>query len=208
MIYSKLAKWPAILARSRALLPRHRPMSSVAPTFSSSGDTGDIVARLGPARVATMIMTGKPNRPLPDSFNVDLEEFMPAAISAASVVTAAMAEGDWDSLSGLVEEECASEMRRVMAQLSLEERQLSVLNSEDVFFSFVCNEHKCDSGNDLHLVVFSLPKLGYIKSIVKENQEIKQKIGEEIKQTVVNFKEREKEGDKGDKEALKEHIRK
>ena len=46
---------------TRCVISRYQmlmKMSTVAPTFSSSGDNSKIVTRLGPNRVSTMIMTG------------------------------------------------------------------------------------------------------------------------------------------------------
>ena len=147
----------------KSLIPKSgtRLMSSLAPTFTSSGG-GDqsIVTKLAPSSIATMIMTGKPVRPFPASYEVKLDEFTPAAISAVSVVTRAMVDGEWESLTGLVDDQCIREMKSIMALLSRDEKELSVVNSEDVFFSFISNPTNCSAGNDLHLVLFSLPQLG------------------------------------------------
>ena len=46
---------------TRCVISRYQmlmKMSTVAPTFSSSGDNSKIVTALGPNRVSTMIMTG------------------------------------------------------------------------------------------------------------------------------------------------------
>ena len=79
-----------------------RLMSSQAPTFSSTNDTSKVVARLGMPNIATMVLSGKPNRPFPDSYQVDLDSFTPAAISAVSMITEAMSNQEWDSLEDLV----------------------------------------------------------------------------------------------------------
>ena len=157
MILTKLSR------HLKPLIPKSgtRLMSSVAPTFTSSGG-GDqsIVTKLPPSSIATMITTGKPTRPFPASYEVNLDEFTPAAISAVSMVTRAMAEGEWETLTGLVDDQCLMEMKSIMALLSSDEKELSVVNSEDVFFSFISNPTNCSSGNDLHLVLFFLPHLG------------------------------------------------
>ena len=181
-------------------------MSVLAPTFSSTGDTESIVTKLGPPRIATMIMSGKPNRPLPSSFNVDLEEFLPGAISAVSVVTTAMAEDDWESLTGLVEQRCVSSLRPMMGALTTEERELTKLRSDDVFLSFISNPEDCESGNNLHIVTFSLPQLGEAKSLVSKNAEVKDSANEAIKAKMKAYKE-EKEQGQADKEAVKEDIK-
>ena len=166
MIPLKLFQASMNLQRSVVQNIRLRAMSVQAPTFSSSGDTENIVTKLCPNRIATMIITGKPNRPLPASYNLDLEEFLPGAISAVSVVTNAMADDDWESLPGLVESRCVRNLRSVMSALSPEERELTRLNSDDVFLSFISNPENCASGNDLKIVTHSLPQLGEAKSRV------------------------------------------
>ena len=138
-----------------------RFMSSQSPTFSSSNDTSKIVARLGLPNIATMVLSGKPNRPFPDSYQVDLDSFTPAAISAVSMITEAMSQQDWDSLEDLVQEDCTVELKNIMDNQSEEERQLVHLKTEDVFFSFISNAENCQSGNSLNLVTFSCPNLGW-----------------------------------------------
>ena len=137
-----------------------RLMSSQSPTFSSTNDKSKIVARLGMNNIATMVLAGKPNRPLPDSFQVDLESFTPAAISAVSMITEAMSHQDWDSLEDLVQDDCVVELRNIITNQSEEEKQLVQLKTEDVFFSFISNTENCNSGNSLNLVTFSCPNLG------------------------------------------------
>ena len=206
MIPLKLFRASTSLQRSLVQNIRLRAMSVQAPTFSSSGDTEKIVTKLGPNRIATMIMMGKPNRPLPASYNVDLEEFLPGAISAVSVVTNAMADDDWESLPGLVESQCVSNLRPVISALSPEERELTRLNADDVFLSFISNAENCASGNDLKIVTFSLPQLGEAKSLVDKNKEVKDNANEAIKAKMKAYKE-EKEQGHVDKDAVKEDIR-
>lgn len=207
MIPLKLFQASTGLQRSLVQNIRLRPMSVLAPTFSSSGDTESIVTKLGPNRIATMIITGRPNRPLPDSFNVDLEEFLPGAISAVSVVTSAMAEDDWESLPGLVEARCISNLRPMMSGLSPEERELTRLRSDDVFLSFISNPENCASGTDLKLVTFSLPQLGEAKSLVDKNKEVKDNANEAMRAKVKAYKEEKEQGHVVDKDAVKEDIR-
>ena len=205
MIPSRLFKVSSSLQRSLVQNIRLRPMSVQAPTFSSSGDTDSIVTKLGPNRISTMIITGKPNRPLPPSYNVDLEEFLPGAISAVSEVTGKMAEDDWDSLSGLVEQRCVSSLRPVISALSPEERELTKLNSDDVFLSFISNPENCESGNDFHIVTFSLPQLGEAKSLVgKVRNNNYEAIKAKMKAYI--YKE-EKEQGPVDNDAVKEAFR-
>merc|ERR1719378_1107504 len=129
-------------------------------------------------------MTGEPTRPFPASYNVDVKEFMPVAKGAVSIVTKAMANQEWESLLGLVDPECITQLRSIMLSLDQEQRDLCVLDPEDVFFSFISNVTNCDKGNNLNLVFFSLPKLGSIKSMVEENKELRRKMENEDKEAV------------------------
>merc|ERR1719300_1601725 len=132
-------------------------------------------------------MTGEPTRPFPASYNVDVKEFMPVAKGAVSIVTKAMANQEWESLLGLVDPECITQLRSIMLSLDQEQRDLCVLDPEDVFFSFISNVTNCDKGNNLNLVFFSLPKLGSIKSMVEENKELRRKMESEVKERVNNI---------------------
>ena len=135
-----------------------RFVSSQSPTFSSTDSK--TVARLGPHNIASMIFRGKPNIPFPDSYQVDLDTFKPAALSALSVITEAMSRQEWDSLEDLVEDECLDKLKNIIQNQTPEENQLVQIKPEDVFFSFISNAENCKSGKDLNLVTFSLPNLG------------------------------------------------
>jgi len=169
----------------RTFMSSSSARSSLAPTFSSTGDTSTIVSRLGPPKIATMIITGKPNRalPVPIEQQVDIEEFLSGAISAAGVVTSSMSAGDWDSLEGLVERDCITTLQATMQSMNNEQRELSVLNPEDVFFSFISNDNKCENGNNLQVVTFSLPKLGQMKQMVQENKDSENEAKKNIKES-------------------------
>ena len=147
--------------RSSAGVNLSRFMSSKAPTFSSTNS--EVIARLLPSNIATMIITGLPNRPFPESYQVDLDTFKPAALSAVSMITRAMSEQQWDTLEGQLDEGCLESLRSIIQDQTYEENKLVQLNPEDVFFSFIANGEKCKSGKDLNLVTFSLPKLGKVK---------------------------------------------
>merc|ERR1719423_439304 len=77
-------------------------------------------------------MTGEPTRPFPASYNVDVKEFMPVAKGAVSIVTKAMANQEWESLLGLVDPECITQLRSIMLSLDQEQRDLCVLDKEAV----------------------------------------------------------------------------
>ena len=142
------------------VLPCLRQMSSLAPTFTTTGETSKIISKLSLHNIASMIVSGQPNKAFPSSYEVNIDEFVPGAIGAVSVVTEAMSQQDWDSLSGLVSYECVSQMKKIMESLSPEERNLSVVKQDDVFFSFISNPENCDKGNNLNIVLFYFPKLG------------------------------------------------
>jgi len=167
----------------RTFIPSYPVNSALAPTFSSTGDTSKIITKLGPPRIATMIVTGKPNRPPPPQFQVDLVDFLPGAISAAGVVTTSMSAGDWKSLEGLVDRDCISSLQSTMQSMNNEQRELSVLNPEDVFFSFVSNLDDCDNGNNLQVVTFSLPNLSRMKQMIKENKDFETEAKKNIKES-------------------------
>ena len=77
-----------------------------------------------------------------------------------SMVTSSMVDNEWDSLADLVEAQTISNMRHIYSSLSPEERALTTLDPDDVFLSFISNLDNCEEGNNIHLVTFSLPKLG------------------------------------------------
>jgi len=164
-----------------------------APTYSSTGNVEKIVSKLGLSRISTMIMSGKPNRPLPLSDNhVDLEEFLPGAISAAGVVTSCVASNNWEQLEGLVEYTCIAGLQAATENISGEERDLIRLNQGDVFFSFVSNPENCDNGNNLHVVTFSLPKLERIKEMIQENKNFAHELEKNIKVEMENTEDKSK----------------
>ena len=173
----------------RTFMPSYPVKSALAPTYSSTGDTSKIVTKLGFPRIATMIITGKPNRPPPPQFQVDLDEFLPGAISAAGVVTSSMYAGDWNSLEGLVDRDCISSLQSTMQSMNSEQKELSVINPDDVFFSFVSNLEDCDSGNNLHVVTFSLPNLSRMKQMIKENKEFENEAKQNIQQSEAKAEE-------------------
>ena len=77
-----------------------------------------------------------------------------------SMVTSSMVDNQWESLSDLVESQTISAMRHIYSDLSPEEKELTTLDPDDVFLSFVSNLEDCDEGNNINLVTFSLPRLG------------------------------------------------
>jgi len=180
------------LSLLRTLVSSTPCRSALAPTYSSTGNTARIVSRLGPDRIITMITTGKPNKPLPSEFQVDLDEFLPAAVSAAGVVTSSMSSGDWEGLVGLVDRVIITGLQISMVKMDKVQQDLVVVNPDDVFLSFVSNPEQCESGNDLRLVTFSLPKLGQVKAMMKENKKLARETEENIKERIIAEKDKSK----------------
>jgi len=168
--------------------------SGLAPSFSSSKNIKKMVTKLGVNRVSSIIFTGKPNTQLPSEFGIKDDQFIPGAISAVGVVTNLMASGDWDQLEGLVDRNCISNLQASMVKFNSVQQELVVLNPDDVFLSFISNPTDCDSGKNLHLVTFSQPKLGLVKSIILENKGLSEKgffeLLKENKNTMRDIKEK------------------
>jgi len=138
-----------------------------------------------------MIMTGKPNRPFPPEFQVDIEQFLPGAISAVDVVTTAVASGEWEALEGLVDRECINNLQSNIALMDEEQKQLVAVKTEDVFLSFVSNPEKCELGNNLNLVTLSMPRLGEMKEMVKKNKEMQAETDQKIKESIGATKDKD-----------------
>jgi len=167
---------------SRGLVTTPPRLNPLAPTYSSTGDTDKLVTSLGPVKVCTMVGTGLPNWPLPPSHQLDLSSFLPSAVSAASMVTRAAASQDWAGLEGLVERQCLDGLANNVATMEPQQRELVALNSDDVFFTFLANPGSCEKGNDLNVVTFSLPQLGQVKEIVRQNKLLQAEFQESMKE--------------------------
>jgi len=156
-----------------------RNMSSVPLSFSSTGDPSQLVTKLGPHRVSTMIVTGKPNRPFPPQFKLDLDNvFLTGAREAVSVVTNGLASGDLNVLEGLVSPDCLTGL--VNNTSNLENNELVAIQPEDIFFMFISNVESTDQGNNINLVTFSLPKTGEIKAMREANKQRFEKMQESM----------------------------
>jgi len=164
--------------------------NALAPTFSSTGKTARIVSRLGPNRIATLIMSGKTNRNVPPQYQIDIDQFLPAAVSAVGEVTRCVSSGDWSGLEGLVDRDCITNLQARIEMMNKEERELVVVNPGDVFLSFVYNQENCDSGNNLQLVTFSFPRLEEMKRMVEENKKVAKEVEEKIKGGEVTDKDK------------------
>lgn len=169
-----------------------RQKSSSAPSYSSRGSLAGIVTSLGLPRIASVIMSGQPNRPFPDDMKVDLQDMFEGGKQAVGIVTEALAGGDFTALPGLVSTDCLAGLRQSLAQLGpLDEQQaaLLVVRPEDVFFAFI-PEFRIENGaQNLLLVTFSLPGLSEMKEKQNINKTIKKQFDEEISKKLMDVKE-------------------
>jgi len=134
--------------------------------FSSTGDPSSLVSKLGVNRISSVIVTGKPHRAMPQAFNLDLEgEFFPGAKAAVEVVTKLILKKEWDSLNGLLTEQCIQGIQHNMTQ------EFDVIKPDDIFLTFISNsgDSSFEGGNNLNLVTFSFPNLGDIKLRILES---------------------------------------
>jgi len=109
--------------------------------------------------------------PFPPDYNLNLMEFLPAAREAVSLVTVAAAEGDWDSLEGLVTPECIAGLRKELQGIGQQERNYVAVNTNDIFLSFISNTSTTKNGTNVHLVTFSFPgmeKINKVQGLINE----------------------------------------
>ena len=149
-------------ATSRSISSTIALPSPHAPTFSSTGSPKNLVKKLELQRIGKVIVRGTPNFIFPTEYDLKADNFLPGAREAVGLVTKAASEGDWDSLEGLVEPRCIDSLREQLEGMKEVEKVYVALNPDDVFFSYISNEHNCDKGNNLNIVTFSLPELGQI----------------------------------------------
>jgi len=143
----------------------------MAPSYSSTGDMNKVVTSLGIQRVSTMIMSGKPNRPFPEEFGIDIDSFTEGGKQAIELVTKCLEEQDYSSLDGLVSDSCISRLQTSLKDLTNEEKEYLSVNSSDIFFSFIPSFKIDSEQQSLILVTFSLPGLSHIKSTIASNKE-------------------------------------
>jgi len=133
-----------------------------------------------------MIMTGRPNRPFPEQFGVDLEAMSEGGKQAISVVTNCLAERKYDQLEGLVSPQCISGLRSNLENLNAEERGLLGVNSEDIFFSFIPEFNFKEENQSLMLVTFWFPHLGELREEIRTNR---QEVDDKMKDIFAEAKE-------------------
>jgi len=164
-------------------------LSKEAPTFSSSGDPKTCVTSLGLNRIATLILSGKPNKPVPDKFNVDIEEFGEGATLAVEVVTRGLADGDYSSLEGLVSEECIDSLKgQNLQNLNDEKKNLLAVNASDIFFHMLAEIEIKPTHSEILFVTFSLPQLGMCKVLQQEHAKNKEAFNVKMKEALADIK--------------------
>jgi len=173
------------------------------PSFSSTGSLEKVVTSLGINRIATMIMSGKPNRPFPEQFEVDLDEMSEGGKQAISVVSQCLERGTYDELEGLVSGQCISGLKSNLESLTPEERNSLGVKPEDIFFSFIPEFNFKQENQSLLLVTFWFPHLEELKEAIRTNR---QEMDDKMKEILADAKEGKLE--KGEvKESIKESLK-
>jgi len=134
-------------------------------------------------------MTGKPNRPVPDKFNVNIDEFGEGATAAVEVVTRGIAEGDYSSLEGLVTEQCIESLKgQNLHNLNDEKKSLLAVNSNDIFFHMLAEVEIKETHSEILFVTFSLPQLGICKVMQQEHVKNKQAFDAKMREALSDIK--------------------
>jgi len=154
------------------------------PTLTSREDPKGIVTSLGLPRISTMIMSGKPNRPFPAEFGVDIDEMTDGGKQAISFVTQAVQTGEWENVEGLLSKDCIRGLRRSLEDISADERTSIAVNPDDIFFSFMPEFDFQRNKQSILLVTFSFPRLGELKGSIKQNKEAAQTVVEQMKKDI------------------------
>jgi len=194
---------------ARGFVTSSKWLSKEAQTFSSSKDPKQCVTSLGIEKISSLILSGKPNKPLPAEFNLDIEEFNKGAAAAVEVVTRGLADGDYSSLEGLVTDQCIASLKQLNLQLlSEEKRKLLAVNSSDIFFNMLAEIKAKPSYNEVLFVTFSFPKLGNLKMMHEEFESKMKAATDDFKAGVTDqqqFKEITQDSIKGYRESAAEH---
>jgi len=118
-----------------------------------------------------MIMSGKPNRPFPEEFGIDIDSFTEGGKQAIELVTTCLEEYDYASLDGLVADSCISRLQTSLKDLTNEEKEYLPVRASDIFFSFIPSFKIDGEQQSLILVTFSFPGLSHIKGTIASNKE-------------------------------------
>eukprot|EP00088_Acartia_fossae_P068530 TRINITY_DN8708_c0_g2_i1.p1 TRINITY_DN8708_c0_g2~~TRINITY_DN8708_c0_g2_i1.p1 ORF type:complete len:309 (-),score=28.24 TRINITY_DN8708_c0_g2_i1:8-934(-) len=156
------------------------------PTIASSGDPNRIIYRLPQQRIATMMIAGVPNRPFPAETGVALEDMTEGGIQAINFVTTCIQTEDWQSLEGLVSDECIQGLQKSMNAIPYEDRGHIAVNPRDVFFHFIPQFQFTKDKQKILLVTFSMPRVGELKEVIKQNKEMTKSIADQVKKDVEN----------------------
>ncbi|XP_023335781.1 uncharacterized protein LOC111707029 [Eurytemora carolleeae] len=168
MISSRICSLSRLKPRQFVINPLIHRKSSFAPSYSSTGDIKKSITKLQNERIASMIIYGKPNRPFPEEYGLDVESMTEGAKQAIGVVSEFLEEEEYDKLGGLVSPECIAGLKKNLAGLTQEEKRYLRINPEDIFFSFIPVFRSNEAGQTVTLVTFSLPGLLGIKERIKE----------------------------------------
>ena len=176
-----------ILRMTRSLVTTQIRLDKSAPSFSSLSDKSKIVTKLGLNKIGNVIRFGKPNHTekFSDYYKVDIDTWSKGALEAVSVVTKNVSNQEWDSLDGLVSENCIESLKSKFNDFTDTETYYLEVIPENVFFHFISNPENCESGKNLNLVTYSLPNLENARSNFEEIN----RITLETKQKMDNLKE-------------------
>jgi len=129
-----------------------------------------------------MIMSGYPNRPFPDSSEINVVAITEGGKQAIELVSGYLASGEFSSLEDLVSSSCIAGLKTNLNHVTEEERKYLAVNSQDIFFSFITKVEENQEEQSLVLVTFSLPGLTTIKQYIASNREKYNNISEQAKE--------------------------
>jgi hypothetical protein len=163
------------------------------PTLASRGDPKAIVTSLGLPRISTMIMSGKPNRPFPAEYGVNIDEMTEGGKQAIQFVTQRVQTGEWENLEGLLSDNCIRGLRKDLESVTPEERDSIGVHPDDIFFSFIPQFDFQKNKQSILLVTFSMPRLAELRDMIKENKDatksLMDKIQSDVKEGVISKEE-------------------
>jgi len=192
MIFSRAVKTVCSVQKPVYFCSFQRLMSSQEsryPTIVSGGDAKNIVHALSMNRIATMIMSGKPNRPFPVEFGVDIDETTEGIKQAVHVVTSSIQSGDWQDLDGLLSNSCIQGLTKSLSEVDIADRNNIAVTPEDIFFSWIHDFQFEQNKQSLLLVTMSMPSYGELKQKMQESRDLVAQANEQIASKVANKEE-------------------